>query len=459
MLRRVRTWLTNPPVADPVDRRNAPMFQVVMLLLATAPPLLWGYRVSLLREIPWREGETWSLLSSLVVCGTAAFAFVLVRRGRFQWAVRQVLATVAVAMLAAYATAGMGSQMFEVPLQLMWLFVSGTMVGRRALWAMFLVLCTALFLGAASDLNAGRIDHNVFGDALIRSVMFLLIAIVIDRSSSALRGSLAEATARGTALAAANAQLRDEIEARERIREQLLHAQRVEAVGRMASGVAHDFNHLLGLVLGYAARGRAAASGRADIEEAFAGVESAARRGVAVAGKLTSFSRREVARVDRFDAGDAVREMLPMLRQTLGAGIVLAAEIADAPLPVRFDRAQLELVLLNLAANAAHAMPDGGRAMLALQARDGAMHLALSDTGHGMAADVAARALEPFFTTKPAGQGTGLGLAVAADLLGDAGGGIRLETAPGAGTTVHLTLPLAPDDAAVQPAPGYQVSA
>ena len=180
---------------------------------------------------------------------------------------------------------------------------------------------------------------------------------------------------------------------------------------------------------------------------------------MAVAGKLTSFSRREVARVDRFDAGDAVREMLPMLRQTLGAGIVLAAEIADAPLPVRFDRAQLELVLLNLAANAAHAMPDGGRAMLALQARDGAMHLALSDTGHGMAADVAARALEPFFTTKPAGQGTGLGLAVAADLLGDAGGGIRLETAPGAGTTVHLTLPLAPDDAAVQPAPGYQVSA
>lgn len=460
MPKRLRDWLANVPIADPVDRRNAPPFQAVMLLLATAAPLLWLYRLSLLDEIPWRGGETASLAISMLVCAMATFSFVLVRRGRFQWAVRQMLVAVAVAILATYATAGFGAQRYEMPLQLMWLFVSGAMVGRRALWSMFAVLCAALFLGGAADVAAGRIDHHVYGDALINSVMFLVIAIVVDRTGSALRGSLAEATAHGAELAAANARLHEEIAARERAREQLLHAQRVEAVGRMASGVAHDFNHLLGLVLGYTARARqAAGNDTGALSASLDGVESAARRGVAVAGKLTSFSRREIARTDRIDAGEAVRGMLPMLRQTLGAGIVLETDIAAAALPVRFDRAQLELVLLNLAANAAHAMPDGGRARLVLKACDRVLDLAFCDTGHGMTDEVAARALEPFFTTKPAGQGTGLGLSVAADVLADAGGGIALDSTPGIGTTVRLRLPLAAPEPVADGSSGYRTSA
>lgn len=448
---RLSAWLANLPISDPVDRRNAPAFQVVMLLIAVSAPLLWLYRLSLLGEIPWRAGEAGSLAASLLVCSMAAFSFALVRRGRFQWAVRQMLVVVAVAILATYASGGLSAQRYEAPMQLMWLFVSGAMVGRRALWAMFLVLCAALFIGAAVDVRTHGMDDHVHGDALISAVMFLVIAVVVDRTGSALRGSLAEATARGEALAAANARLEDEIAARERAREQLLHAQRVEAVGRMASGVAHDFDHLLGLVLGYAARARQVAP--ADLPALAAsldGVESAARRGVAAAGKLTSFSRREVARNERFDAAETVRGMLPMLRQTLGAGIVLDAVIPPEPLPVHFDRAQLELVLLNLAANAAHAMPEGGRARLVVEAgEDGTARIGFSDTGHGMSDAVAARALEPFFTTKPDGQGTGLGLSVASDVLGDAGGGIALESTVGAGTTVRIWLPVAPS---VEPA-------
>ncbi|HEY4529723.1 MAG TPA: ATP-binding protein [Luteimonas sp.] len=440
---RLSAWLSDVPISDPVDRRNAPAFQVVMLLIAVTAPLLWLYRLTLLDEIPWRPGEAGSLAASLLVCSMAAFSFVLVRRGRFQWAVRQMLVVVAVAILATYTTAGLTAQRYEAPMQLMWLFVSGAMVGRRALWAMFLVLCAALFIGAAADVVAQRMDEHVYGDALISAVMYLVIAIVVDRTGSALRGSLAEATARGEALAAANVRLEEEIAARERAREQLLHAQRVEAVGRMASGVAHDFNHLLGLVLGYAARAKQVApTDLPALGASLDGVESAARRGVAVAGKLTSFSRREVACNEHFDVADTVRGMVPMLRQTLGAGIVLDTVIPPEPLPVHFDRAQLELVVLNLAANAAHAMPDGGRARLAVASgEDGTVRIEFSDTGHGMSDEVAARALEPFFTTKPDGQGTGLGLSVASDVLGDAGGGIDVRSAVGVGTTVRLWLP------------------
>lgn len=451
---RLRAWLDNVPVDDPVDRRNAPSFQVLMLLLASSAPLLWLYRLSLLDEVPWRPSETGSLVASLLVCAMAAFSFALVRRGRFQWAVRQMLVVVALAILATYSTAGLAAQQYEIPLQLMWLFVSGAMVGRRALWAMFVVLCAAFFLGGATDVAAGRIDNHVYGDAVINSVMFLVIAIVVDRTGSALRGSLAEATARGQALAAANARLEQETAARERAREQLLHAQRVEAVGRMASGVAHDFNHLLGLVLGYAARARQAEPGDASaMEAALDGVEAAARRGVAVAGKLTRFSRSDITRAECFDAADAVRAMLPMLRQTLGAGVVLDSVIEPVPLPVRCDPAQLELVLLNLAANAADAMPAGGRVQLVAGAVDGRLQLAFSDTGEGMDEGVRSRALEPFFTSKPAGQGTGLGLSVAADVLVDAGGGIALDSTRGIGTTVHLWLPLAGSEHP-DPAPG-----
>jgi signal transduction histidine kinase len=440
MLRRFQEWLSSPPIRDPVERRNAPMLQVVLLLLATLPPLMWAYRI-FLTDIPWRSGESASLATSLFVCAMAAFSLVLVRRGRFRWAVRQVLVVVAVAMLAAYATAGLASQVFEQPIQVMWLFVAGAMLGQRALWAMFAVLCVSLFLGGMADYRAARVDEQVFGDAVIRSVMFLLIAIVVDRTSSALRRSLAEANERGEALAAANARLREEIAARERTQEQLLHAQRVEAVGRMASGVAHDFNHLLELILGYVARGRLAGGDPAELDAVLTGVDAAARRGVAVTSKLTSFSRNDAVRVERFDAAEAVRGMLPLLRQTLGASIVFSTRISDAPCPVRFDRAQLELILLNIAANAAHAMPDGGRATLAVQDTDDAVELTFADTGHGMTPEVLARALEPFYTTKPAGQGTGLGLSVASDLLMRAGGSIHLDSSPGEGTTVHIRLP------------------
>src|SRR5690606_29365819 len=128
---------------------------------------------------------------------------------------------------------------------------------RRALWLMFGALVLALGLGAMAE---ARIEqepvHHLLGDAVIRSVMFATIALVVDRSVAALRESLDEALARGRALERSNAQLQAEMAAREQAQARLLHAQKMEAVGRMASGLAHDFGHLLTLVDGYADQAR-----------------------------------------------------------------------------------------------------------------------------------------------------------------------------------------------------------
>ena len=439
-------WLWRAPVADPVDRRNAPMLQLVLLLLGCAPPLLWLYRVAF-SDIPWRAGELHSMVMSLAVSALALFSVLLIRRGRFQWAIRQVLVLIAVTMILAYATDGGRVQAFEQPLQVVWMVLAGLMIGRRALWLMFGAVVLAYGVGGIVDARAGGEDPlssgaNIVMSVVVQGMMFLLIAGVIDRSVRALRESLADATQRSDALARANERLGIEMAERERVQAQLVHAQKVEAVGRLASGVAHDFKHLLGLILGYAAKGRGS-DDPAAVQEALGGVEAAARRAAAVAHKLLDFSRQDALHVERFDAGDAARELQPMLRQLFDPRVRVSLALPESALPIAFDRARFDLVVLNIAANANHAMPEGGDFAIAMRASDDdRLVFELRDSGHGMADSVRARLFEPFFTTKPAGQGTGLGLSVVRDLVVAADGRIEVESVPGQGTTVRLDLPL-----------------
>lgn len=455
---RARHWLQHTPISDPVDRRNAPMLQLVLLLIAIPVPALWLYRI-LGTDIPWRPGETMSLVTGLFLSVMALFCFVLVRRGHFQWAIRQLLVLVAAVLLLTYAVRGMSAHTFELPLQVMWLFVAGMMIGRWALWAMYGVLVAALAIGAISE--ARMLDEplsHLIGDAVIRSAMFLAIAVVVDRTTRSLRESLSEAITRGHELEVANRRLEAEILARERAQEQLLHAQKIETVGHMASGVAHDFNHLLGLMLGYAQRAKNA-GGERELRQAVDGMESAARRASALTHGLLSFSRYDATRPERFDAGGALEEVLPMLRQALGPRVALDLSPAAGPLPVVFDRVQFGLVLLNLATNAAQAMPQGGRVEVAATADQATVRVALRDEGPGIPAGVQARMFEPFFTTKPAGQGTGLGLAIVNNLVTAFGGRVQVESKEGAGTRICIELPLAAEDSRqqVQHAP-YQAN-
>ena len=291
------------------------MLQIVLLMLGSLPPLAWAYRLS--SGIPWRPGETLSLGLSLALSGLAIFSFVLIRRGRLQWAVRQLMVVVALIVMLSYVGNGFDANRFEHPVQVMWLVIAGLMIGRKALWLMYGWTVLAFAIGVWRDVEAkveaasSAADLSV--DAAISAVIFLFIAIVIDRSIAALRESLHEATRRSDALAQTNQLLHAEITERERLQAQLIHAQKVEVVGRLASGVAHDFNHLLGLILGYAERGR----GVIDTETlrgVIEGMELAAKRARAVSQKLLSFSRHDNADPQTFDVREALRNVQPMLR-------------------------------------------------------------------------------------------------------------------------------------------------
>jgi signal transduction histidine kinase len=418
------------------------MLQIVLILFGFVPPLLWLYRI-LLSGLPWRPSETASLAMSLALSAIAIVSLLLVRRGRFKWAAGQLLAVAALLMMLDYARAGFTAQAYEQPVQVIWIVIAGLVLGRRALWLMYGCHLVAFALGLVRDLSLHSGEgfdawNNQLVSALITAVIFLLIAIVVDRSVAALRESLREATLRGDELARANIRLEAEIDERERMKDQLVHAQKVEAVGRLASGVAHDFNHLIGLMLGYAQIGQRSGD-PAELKHALAGIEIAAQRATTIAGTLLNFARREATQFEVFDAGEALREMKPMLAQLFDSGVKVDIETPTAPAPISFDRAQFTLVVLNIAANANQAMPRGGTfRVTARPSEDAGVELELADTGHGMSPDVQQRIFEPFFTTKPRGQGTGLGLAVAINLVSSAGGEITVESEPDRGSTFHI---------------------
>lgn len=436
----IADWLRKPPITDPVDQRNAPMVQVLMLMLGVLPCLSWGYR-ALLSDAAWREGEFSSMVVSLALASCALIGFVLVRRGLFKSAVRLLLAAIAGSMMVAAVRNGTQMGQHELPMLAVWLVLAGLVLGRPALWLMYGWIVLTNAVGTWVDIERGNPRFSALDmgmGAVVTAVIFLFVAIVIDRSVSALRESLRVANERGNALSERNLRLQQEIERREALQTQLVHAQKLEAVGRLSSGIAHDFNHLLSLILGHAGRGLKQAESEAA-QTAFKNIDSAVRRAAAVTRKLLNFSRLEQAQLELFDAAAALRETESMLRQLLGPSIRITLQMPESPCPVFFDRGQFELIVLNLAANAGHAMDGNGELQIALQpSAAGGIELGVRDSGHGMSAEVQAHIFKPFYTTKPAGEGVGLGLSVVRDLLLDCGGNIEVESAPGQGSHFRL---------------------
>jgi PAS domain S-box-containing protein len=245
---------------------------------------------------------------------------------------------------------------------------------------------------------------------------------------------------------------------RERLEAQLQQAQRLESVGQLAGGVAHDFNNLIAVILNYASfvldelQDRPAV--RDDVEE----IRRAAERAATLTRQLLIFSRRDVIHPEVLDLRAVVVDMRKLLQRTIGENIELVTHVAEDLAPVTADRGQIEQVIVNLAVNARDAMPQGGR--LVVEAANRVLdedfvvtdpelkpgryvRIAVADTGTGMTREVADRAFEPFFTTKPKGQGTGLGLATVYGIVKQAGGKTGLYSEPGRGTTVTIHLPAA----------------
>ncbi len=236
--------------------------------------------------------------------------------------------------------------------------------------------------------------------------------------------------------------LRDVTE-RLQLEEQLRQAQKLELVGRVSSSVAHDFNNVLGVVLGNASMARL----RGDSAEEWEAVSSAAERGAALARQLLAFSRPISHEPRIMDLGAEVRRMQKTLLAVLPRSIELQLMPATSPLLVRIDDTQIERVILNLALNARDAMPSGGRLTITVreeigQAGDTWAVVVVADSGHGMDAATLQRAFDPFFTTKSVGSGTGLGLSTTREVVAEAGGDITIASHVGQGTIITLRFPV-----------------
>lgn len=233
----------------------------------------------------------------------------------------------------------------------------------------------------------------------------------------------------------------------------LLEAQKMEAVGRLAGGIAHEFNNLLTIIMGYAqALTDTLPSGSGEAADARE-IRSAAQRAADLTQQLLAFSRQQPAAITTLDLNHLVDSFAPIAARLAGAGIQVGTRLAPAPALVAADENQLRQVLLSLVLNARDAMPSGGTLTFAVTAggdaprgsgAPGRFHrVDVTDTGAGMSPEVRAHAFEPFFTTKPTGLGTGMGLATAYGLIQQAGGYAAVRSESGAGTTVSLWLPAA----------------
>lgn len=263
----------------------------------------------------------------------------------------------------------------------------------------------------------------------------------------------------------ANRQLLQEASERERAQaalraseERLQHAQKMEVVGRLASGVAHDFNNLLTVVSSHAERLLETAEDSETVRNCARSIGKVSERAAAVTRRLLGFSRHTVMQPEVVDLNQTVIETCELLSRVIGAHIEVTVKLCEDTCRTLIDPAQLDQIMMNLTINARDAMPNGGRltietANVVLTGTESGEHrgcsegprvmLAVHDTGHGMSADTLSRIFDPFYTTKPAGRGTGLGLAIVRDVVQQTGGCVHVQSEPDAGTTFRVFLPAA----------------
>ena len=256
-----------------------------------------------------------------------------------------------------------------------------------------------------------------------------------------------------------------DITARRTLERQYQQSQKMEAVGRLASGVAHDFNNLLTVITGFAEFVATALPGDGQASDDVAEIIKAADRAAALTQQLLAFSRQQVLHTAPVDVNELVTGMTGMITRLIGADVTVQLSLHPGLSPALADRGQIEQVLMNLIVNSRDAMPDGGSILIEtaeVELEDSPFHeehveagtyamLAVTDTGTGMSRETQKRLFEPFYTTKKAGQGTGLGLSTSYGIIKQSNGHIWVYSEPGSGTTFKIYLPRSQDALAAVP--------
>lgn len=249
-----------------------------------------------------------------------------------------------------------------------------------------------------------------------------------------------------------------DISKRRQLEEELRQSQKLEAIGQLAGGVAHDFNNILTIIQGYGSILMMDRSVSEEASEAVTEIVHAAERAASLTRQLLAFSRRQVIQPQDIDLNESVRNLTKMLRRILGEDIGLKIDLCSEPLPTHADPGMIDQILLNLVVNARDAMPSGGE--LSIRTSQGLLcktedlsqgdaqpeefvSLSVRDTGVGIPQDHLSKIFEPFFTTKDQGKGTGLGLSTVFGVVKQHGGCLHVESVPGEGTEFHICLPAA----------------
>ncbi|HWA25435.1 MAG TPA: ATP-binding protein [Lacunisphaera sp.] len=241
---------------------------------------------------------------------------------------------------------------------------------------------------------------------------------------------------------------------RQSLEEQLRQAQKMEAIGQLAGGVAHDFNNMLTAIIGHLGLLRGNPKVTPEIDESLGEIAAAANRAARLTSQLLAFSRRQVLTTSALDLNEVVTHLTKMLRRILGEHVIMQLDFAPEPLIFHGDAGLMEQVLVNLAVNARDAMPDGGTLRITTRSvtcTPPATHgpaepavfvrLSVEDTGTGIPPDIRGRIFEPFFTTKEVGKGTGLGLATVFGIVEQHQGWIEVDSELGAGARFQIFLP------------------
>jgi len=241
-----------------------------------------------------------------------------------------------------------------------------------------------------------------------------------------------------------------DITERKRLEAQLYEAQKMEAMGRLAGGIAHDFNNLLTIITGYGELLRAALEENPPLQEKVGQILRAGEQAASLTRQLLAFTRRQMLQPKLLDLNDLLADMKDMLRRVVSEDVELIIQGDSRPCLIHADRGQIQQVILNLLINARDATPEGGRITISVSsivvdenqarlhtgARPGRhVCLTVSDTGHGMDAEIRKRIFEPFFTTKEQGKGTGLGLSTVYGIVQQTGAHMAVESEPGKGAT------------------------
>ena len=473
-----RAWLERIPAANELQRRHAVSLQVFAIAGAVLTVGLEAWRA----VAGVGAGMGPASVSNAITLAMVIAAGWAVRSGRFRLGSWIFAAGLTVVLGGAIAATGIIYARDLVRNLTIPLALAALVLGRRALWSALSVMVALMAVGLARDqrLLGGRGPHPnpmsegaVFGVSVI---VLILLAIVLDRFGLTILEAFSDSEARRHQLEATTAELTrasaalvGEMEARRRVETQLVHAQKMEALGRLAGGVAHDFNNLLTVMSANARILRGPLPAEEVVPLALE-MQEAVDRAASLTRQLLAFTRRQILEPEVMDLSAHLAQTLRLVRRLLPENVTVDARLRDGLDRVRADRAQIDQIFMNLCVNARDAMPDGGRLDIETDAvdvdaasapahgdlaRGRYVRLTVGDSGVGMPRDVRERIFEPFFTTKEKGKGTGLGLAMVYGAARQHGGAVTVQSEPGHGSRFQVYLPVqAPGDLpAATPAP------